>query len=91
MFLDLVALTQTSNLVELRNNSRALYHAIHHAFLPTNLIGHNGGDSVSEKKLKAREGERDVRKEILRWLFNGTDRRLAFPDTKVQSLWEELK
>ena len=68
---DFCTMVQMSNKNMLTHVSRSLLHAIHDVFPPPSVTGHSGGDPVSEKKLLKKEGEWDVRKEIIGWVFDG--------------------
>ena len=60
-------------------------------FPPSEVSGHSEGDPVSNKKLLEGEGEGDVRKEILGWVFDGRRRCIELPTTKFDAIILELK
>jgi len=76
---DFCTMVQTTAVNKLRHISRALLHGIHSVFLPPSISGHDGGDPMLHKKLLEGEGTWDVRKEILRWVFDGARRCIEFP------------
>ena len=88
---DFCTMVQTSDVNVLRQVSRSLLHAIHSVFPPMDVSGHNGGDPVSLKKLEEGEGEWDVRKEILGWVFDGARRCIELPVKKLDAIISELK
>ena len=89
---DYIGALQATDPEVLRHHSRALLHAIHQIFPPPAATGHEGEDPISYKKLVLDgEGVWDVRKEILGWIFDGLDRTMQLPATKVQSLCSTIK
>ena len=55
------------------------------------VSGHTGGDPVSLKRLEDGEGEWDVRKEILGWVFDGARRCIELPIKKLDAIITEVK
>jgi hypothetical protein len=62
---DFIGLAQTTDEAKLRHLARAMLHAIHSVFPPTNIMGHDGEDPIALKKLLAGDGIWAVVKEIL--------------------------
>ena len=88
---DYLQLAQTKEPEVLRHCSRALLHGIHSVFPPPAVTGHNGGDPVSVKKLKAGEGLWEVRKDILGWMMDGATRCIELAEKKQTAIAKELR
>jgi hypothetical protein len=85
---DFIGLVQSSNETTLRHHSRALLHGIHQVF-PPNITPDN---AISLKKLVLEgEGLWATAKEILGWIFNGLDRTMHLPPTKVQAIKDTIQ
>jgi hypothetical protein len=87
---DFIQLLLATLCQQLTHLSRALLHTIHSVFPPPAVMGHDGEDPVSLKKLKQGEGTWETRKEILGWVFDGARRCIKLPQNKVQQLTSEL-
>lgn len=87
---DFCTMVQTSCKATLQHVSRALLQAIHSVFPPPHISGLQGGDPISNKKLLEKEGEWDVRKEILGWVFDGARRCIELPIKKIEAMRAEL-
>ena len=84
---DYIALIQSTDPEVLRHHSRALLHAIHQIFPPPEATGHDGENPISLKKLILEgEGIWDTTKEILGWVFDGFERTMQLPQSKVEKL-----
>ena len=56
----------------------------------TTISGHSDGNPVLLKKLEEGDGEWDVRKEILGWMFDGARRCIELPIKKLDTIISEL-
>lgn len=87
---DYIALVQSQDPEVLRHHSRAMLHAIHQIF-PKAQPGNEANDPVSQKKLLEGEGVWAVRKEILGWIFDGLQRTIELPATKVAKIQTTIR
>ena len=81
---DFIAATNNNTKQNIIHMSRAMLHGIHSIFPPPEITNHNGGDPISEKKLKKLEGLWDTQKEILGWMINGKDYTIHLPQEKQE-------
>ena len=88
---DFIAATTSSCTNTLRQISRALIQGIHSIFPPPSVTGHNGFDPISEGKLEKGEGTWDNEKEILGWIFNGSENTITLPPTKCTDIVNNIK
>ena len=70
---DFIGATNNLNPSHLQQASRAVLHGIHSIFPPPKITGHNGFDPISESKLHKGDGTWSTKKEILGWLFDGSE------------------
>ena len=61
-------------------------HGIHSVFPPPAATGHSGAEPILVKKLINGEGVWTVKKEILRWIMNGTTICMELADKKHKLL-----
>ena len=87
---DFIQLSQTDDKEALRGCSRALLHRIHNVFLPPAISGHVGEEPVSMKKLMEGEGQWEVRKEILGWVFDGATRCIKPAEKNQMAILKEI-
>jgi len=87
---DFCTIVQTSYVGTLRYVSRALLHAIHSVSPPV-ISGHSGSDPVSHNKLLEEEGEWDVHKEILGWVFDGARWCIKLPTKNLDAIIIKIK
>ncbi len=87
---DFIAGTNNISEENLRLISRAMLHGIHSVFPPPSVTGHNGGDSVSIKKIEKGEGKWEFAKDILGWMINGLDYTIQLPDKKCKKVVAQL-
>ena len=71
--------------------SRALLHGIHAIFPPPNITGHSGADPISVKKLEQGDGRWHTEKELLGWVFNGTEYTIRLPNDKATKYIKAVK
>jgi len=83
---DFCTMVQTTDARYLRKLSHSLLHAIHSVFPPPEVLGLDGGDPISNKKLLEGKGKWDIRKEIIGWVFNGARRYIELPTAKSKFL-----
>jgi hypothetical protein len=83
---DFVGITNNLTNTHLLNLSRTLLHGIHCIFPPTSVSGHNGGDPISDKKMQQGDGQWSHTKEILGWIFNGTNYTIELPPEKAKKI-----
>jgi hypothetical protein len=74
-----IQLAQTTNPDKLLHLSRAVLHGIHSVFPPPSVTGHAGEYPVSQKKLEQGDGQWATCKEILGWIFDGTQHSIELP------------
>ena len=86
---DFIGCCQPTCLEDLTHHSRAMLHAIHDIFPPSNLTGSPLEDPISAKKLKE-EGAWSTQKEVLGWLLDGANRTISITDAKATKLTEQL-
>ena len=85
---DYIGATNNGSLQHLTNLSRAMLHGIHSIFPPPAHSGHQGGDPISQKKLKQDEGRWASTKEILGWIVNGLNFTIQLTPEKSYELVE---
>ena len=83
---DFIAATNDNTTQNIAKLSRAMLHGIHSIFPPPKITNHNGGDPISEKKLKKLEGLWDTKKEILGWDIDGKNYTIQLPSQKENKL-----
>ncbi len=88
---DFIGLIQSDNPKELLHFSRSMLHGIHTVFPPPSVTHHSGADPISEKKLKAGDGLWEVRKVILRWIYNAFHRPLLLRDESLDRMLHPIK
>jgi hypothetical protein len=88
---DFIGMTNSSSLKHLTHLSRAMLHGIHSIFPPPTITGHDGGDPISEKKLKQGDGTWSTNKEILGWEFDGLNYTIKLPDSKCTDTCKLIK
>ena len=81
---------QTTDIEQLKHLSRAMLHGIHTIFPPPGRTGHDGQDSIHQKKAKTKGSWKFV-KEILGWVFDGINRCISLPEGKIAKLLDLLK
>lgn len=89
---DYIGLVQSTDVSVLQHHSRALLHGIHQIFPPPLATGHDASENpISLKKLVVDgDGIWDTVKEILGWIFNGLERTMQLPASKVQKLRDTI-
>ena len=87
---DFMQAAQTTDPAKLQHLSRAMLHGIHSVFPPPRKTGHDGQDPIHQKKAKT-EGSWEFVKEILGWMFDGINRCVYLPDSKIDKLRDLLK
>ena len=88
---DFMVLTNNINPENLRVVSRAMLHGIHSVFPPPEITKHQGGDSVSIKKINSGEGHWEFIKEILGWIINGKEFTVSLPESKKAKILAQIK
>ena len=88
---DFIGVTNNLNPSHLQQASRAMLHGIHSIFPPPKITGHNGFDPISESKLHKGDGIWSTKKEILGWLFDGSEFTLTLPASKCQKIRSLIK
>ena len=88
---DFIGMTNNPTKPNLEQWSRAMLHGIHSIFPPPSVTQHTGGDPVSLKKLMKEEGRWETEKEILGWMFNGTNYTLYLPEQKISKIKSIIK
>lgn len=84
------AATNILDLHHLTRLSRCLIHGIHAVFPPPHILGHNGEDPISQKKLLEGEGTWSFWKEILGWIFDGRAGTITLPQKKVKKIATQI-
>jgi hypothetical protein len=88
---DFIGMTNNKSEKHLTKLTRAMLHGIHSIFPPPCMTGHDGGDPISEKKLKQGDGIWSTSKEILGWEFNGDDYTICLPAQKCKDTCHLIK
>ena len=86
---DFIAATNNNTPTNITKFSRVMLHGIHSIFPPPLITHHDGGDPISEKKLKKQEGLWETKKEILGWDIDGQAYTIQLPtqkEIKLQTL-----
>jgi hypothetical protein len=88
---DFVGITNNLTNAHLLKLLQTLLHGIHCIFPPPSVSGHNGGDPLSEKKMQQGDGQWSHTKEILGWIFNGSDYTIELPPNKAKKIEALIK
>jgi hypothetical protein len=88
---DFIGMTNDRTEKYLSQISRAMLHGIHSIFPPPSMTGHDGGDPISEKKLKQGDGTWSTTKEILGWEFDGDAYTIQLPQQKCRDTISLIK
>ena len=88
---DFVGYTNDGSSDHLRKVSRAMIHGIHSIFPPPEISKHNGEDPISESKIAKGEGLWSTEKEVLGWIFNGSNYTIRLPEKKVKDIILQIR
>lgn len=87
---DYIGITNDISCEKLQRLSRCMLHGIHSIFPPPDVTGHDGEDSIAEKKIDKGEGIWAQEKEILGWIFNGKEYTIQLPPTKCDTIMDNI-
>ena len=88
---DFIGVTNNLTPQHLLNVSIAMLHGIHSLFTPVEVTQHPGGDSIAENKIDKGDGKWKFQKEILGWIFDGTNYTMHLPLDKCDKIVKLIK
>jgi len=88
---DFIGLIQAPSPQQLKKFTRAILHGIHKIFPPARPDHPNEDEPIALKKLHNGDGLWATSKEILGWIFDGINRCILLPPTKVTNLLRDIR
>ena len=88
---DFIGATNNTNLEHLEHFSRAMLYGVHSIFPPPEIMGHQGQDPISQKKMDQGDGTWAHTKEILGWLIDGANFTLQLMPDKCEKICKLIK